>query len=78
MFNDISIVANVHRFSSAQTYCHLVSEAHMILRMGLMLKKWNIADDSNVKLALEKRSANEDLVETYRLSCALLGDHYIM
>ncbi|XP_066255602.1 uncharacterized protein [Euwallacea similis] len=78
VFNDISIVANVHRFSSAQTYCHLVSEAHMILRMALMLKKWSIADDSNVKLVLEKRGVNEDLVETYRLSCALLGDHYIM
>ncbi|CAG9770856.1 unnamed protein product [Ceutorhynchus assimilis] len=78
VFNDISIVASVHRFTSAQTYCHLVSEAHMILRMGLMLKKWWIGDDSNVKLIMEKRTASEELVETYRLSCALLGDHYMM
>ncbi|XP_050299811.1 uncharacterized protein LOC126738492 [Anthonomus grandis grandis] len=77
VFNDISIVANVHRFSSAQTYCHLMSEAHMILRMGLMLKKWSFGEDSSVKLIMEKRSTNEELVETYRLSCALLGDHYL-
>ncbi|XP_030747037.1 uncharacterized protein LOC115875658 [Sitophilus oryzae] len=78
IFNDISIVANVHRFTSAQTYCHLVSEAHMILRMALMLKKWSITDDSTVKLIFEKRNITEDVVETYKVSCALLGDHYIM
>ncbi|XP_076256729.1 uncharacterized protein LOC143194058 [Rhynchophorus ferrugineus] len=78
IFNDISIVANVHRFTSAQTYCHLISEAHMILRMALMLKKWSITEDSMVKLILEKRNTYGDIVETYKLSCALLGDHYIM
>ncbi|KAL1501585.1 hypothetical protein ABEB36_006883 [Hypothenemus hampei] len=78
VFNDISIVASVHRFTSAQTYCHLISEAHMILKMGLMLKKWTMTEDSNVKLVTETKNTNEDLVECYRLSCALLGDHYMM
>uniref|UniRef100_A0AAR5Q491 CNH domain-containing protein n=1 Tax=Dendroctonus ponderosae TaxID=77166 RepID=A0AAR5Q491_DENPD len=78
VFNDISIVANVHRFSSAQTYCHLVSEAHMILRMGLMLKKWAVVDEAHVKGIFEHRAANDDLVDIYLLSCALLGDHYMM
>lgn len=79
VFNDISIVANVHRFSSAQTYCHLMSESHMILRMALLLKKWTTTDE-NVKLIVpEQDDGNrEDLIETYRTSCALLGDHFVM
>lgn len=77
VFNDISIVANVHRFTSALTYCHLLSEAHMVLRMALLLRKWTMTDD-NVKLVIQVKSNNEDVIETYRTSCALLGDHYIM
>lgn len=77
VFNDISIVANVHRFSSALTYCHLMSEAHMVLRMSLLLKKWCPTDD-NVKLLIHKKSNVEDLIDIYRTSCALLADHYIM
>lgn len=77
IFNDISIVANVHRFTSAQTYCHLLSEAHMILRLALLLKKWRVVDE-NVKLIILAKSNLEDIVETYRTSCALLGDHYIL
>ncbi|XP_018568137.1 uncharacterized protein LOC108908554 [Anoplophora glabripennis] len=77
VFNDISIVANVHRFTSALTYCHLLSEAHMVLRMALLLKKWTMTDD-NVKLIIQAKRNNEDVIETYRTSCALLGDHYIM
>lgn len=77
VFNDISIVANVHRFTSVLTYCHLMSEAHMGLRMALLLKKWSVTED-NVKLIIHKNSNKEDLIEIYRTSCALLGDHYIM
>ncbi|XP_072381233.1 uncharacterized protein [Diabrotica undecimpunctata] len=77
IFNDISIVANVHRFTSVQTYCHLMSEAHMVLRVVLLLKKWIMTDD-NVKLAICRKYNKDDVVETYRTSCALLGDHFIM
>lgn len=77
IFNDISIVANVHRFTSVQTYCHLMSEAHMVLRLTLLLKKWTMTDD-NVKLIIAKKSNNDDVIETYRISCALLGDHFVM
>ncbi|KAJ8939346.1 hypothetical protein NQ318_005707 [Aromia moschata] len=72
IFNDISIMANVHRFTSAQTYYHLMSEAHMVLRIALLLKKWTMTDD-NVKLIIQAKGNNEDLIETYRTSCALLG-----
>ncbi|XP_060533460.1 uncharacterized protein LOC132706255 isoform X2 [Cylas formicarius] len=77
IFNDICIVANVHRFTSTQTYCHLLSEAHMILRVALLTKKWTVTDD-NVRLIIQRSDVSDDLVETYRTSCALLGDHYIM
>ncbi|XP_056637368.1 uncharacterized protein LOC130445640 isoform X1 [Diorhabda sublineata] len=77
IFNDISIVANVHRFTSVQTYCHLMSEAHMVLRVVLLLKKWQMTDD-NVKLVICRAFNKDDIVETYRVSCALLGDHYVM
>ncbi|XP_063922297.1 uncharacterized protein LOC135136807 [Zophobas morio] len=77
IFNDISILANVHRFTSSQTYCHLMSEAHVILRVALVLKKWGVVDE-NVKLILAVKSNNDDVIETYRTSCALLADHYIM
>ncbi|CAH2008089.1 unnamed protein product [Acanthoscelides obtectus] len=77
IFNDISIVANVHRFTSVQTYCHLMSEAHMILRMVVLLKKWCLTDE-NVKLVVPVKLNNDDVIETYRTSCALLGDHFIM
>nr|XP_023016560.1 uncharacterized protein LOC111505899 [Leptinotarsa decemlineata] len=77
VFNDISIVANVHRFTSVQTYCQLMSEAHMVLRMVLLLKKWTMSDE-NVRLILPSNTKNDDVIETYRISCALLGDHYIM
>lgn len=77
IFNDISIVANVHRFTSSQTYCHLMSEAHVILRLALVLRKWSIVDE-NVKLILAIKNNIDDVIETYRTSCALLADHYIM
>lgn len=78
IFNDISIVANVHRFTSAQTYCHLMSEAHMILRTSLLLTKW-MRQDGGVSLVHPVTKRNiEDLVETYRVSCALLADHFIL
>lgn len=78
IFNDISIVANVHRFSSTQTYCHLMSEAHIILRVALLLKKWSVIEE-NVKLILPvKMINNDDIVDIYRTSCALLGDYFIM
>ncbi|CAG9861597.1 unnamed protein product [Phyllotreta striolata] len=76
-FNDISIVANVHRFTSVQTYCHLMSEAHMVLRVVLLVKKWTMTEDS-VKLIMPKKGNNDDVIETYRVSCALLGDHFVM
>ncbi|RZC40531.1 Hermansky-Pudlak syndrome 3 protein -like protein [Asbolus verrucosus] len=77
IFNDISIVANVHRFTSSQTYCHLMSEAHVILRVALVLKKWGVVEE-NVKLILAVKSNDDDVIETYRTSCALLADYYIM
>lgn len=78
IFNDISIVANVHRFSSAQTYCHLMSEAHMILRTNLLLIKWLKKDEGNVSLVLPQKRNLDDLADVYRVSCALLGDHFIL
>lgn len=78
IFNDISIVANQHRFSSTQTYCHLMSEAHMILRINLLLAKWGNKLDGNVTLVSLVKHATEELIEAYRTSCALLGDHFMM
>lgn len=78
IFNDISIVANVHRFTSAQTYCHLMSEAHMILRTNLLLTKWTCSQEGNVNSVVPQKRNVEDLAETYRISCALLGDHFIL
>ncbi|XP_044260158.1 Hermansky-Pudlak syndrome 3 protein homolog [Tribolium madens] len=77
IFNDISILANAHRFTSSQTYCHLMSEAHVILRVGLVLKKWGVVEE-NVKLIIPVKNNIDDVIETYRTSCALLADHYIM
>ncbi|KRT79408.1 hypothetical protein AMK59_8468 [Oryctes borbonicus] len=77
VFGDISIVANSHRFTSVQTYCHLMNEAHMILRASLIVAKWNFKD-GNVSTVQMKKIHDEDLKETYRTSCALLGDHFIM
>ncbi|KAG5889875.1 hypothetical protein JTB14_018922 [Gonioctena quinquepunctata] len=77
VFNDISIVANMHRFTSVQTYCQLISEAHMVLRMVLLLKNWTITEE-NVKLITQRDVNNDDVIETYRISCALLGDHFII
>ncbi|XP_064214386.1 BLOC-2 complex member HPS3 isoform X2 [Tribolium castaneum] len=77
IFNDISILANAHRFTSSQTYCHLMSEAHVILRVALVLKKWGAVEE-NVKLIIPVKSNIDDVIETYRTSCALLADHYIM
>lgn len=78
IFNDISIVASVHRFSSAQTYCHLMSEAHMILRTNLLLAKWLKQEQGNVNVVVTQKRNVEDLADTYRVSCALLGDHFIL
>nr|XP_022901998.1 Hermansky-Pudlak syndrome 3 protein homolog [Onthophagus taurus]XP_022901999.1 Hermansky-Pudlak syndrome 3 protein homolog [Onthophagus taurus]XP_022902000.1 Hermansky-Pudlak syndrome 3 protein homolog [Onthophagus taurus] len=78
VFNDISIVANSHRFSSSQTYCHLMNEGHVILRLNLVLNRWSFNENSNVNLAVIKESNSDDLVEAYRTSCALLADHYVM
>lgn len=78
IFNDISIVATVHRFTSAQTYCHLMSEAHMILRTNLLLTKWLKQEQGNVSVVAAQKRNVEDVAETYRVSCALLGDHFIL
>lgn len=79
VFNDISIVANVHRFTSALTYCHMMSEAHVILRVALILKQWRVTnDENNVNLIESARNSKDDLIETYRTSCALLADHFVM
>ncbi|KAI4454775.1 hermansky-pudlak syndrome 3 protein [Holotrichia oblita] len=72
VFSDISIVANSHRFTSVQTYCHLMNEAHMILRASLILAKWNFSE-GNVSLIMVKKMHDEDLKEAYRTCCALLG-----
>lgn len=77
VFSDISIVANSHRFTSVQTYCHLMNEAHMILRASLILAKWNFSE-GNVSLILVRKMHDEDVKEAYRTSCALLGDHFVM
>lgn len=78
IFHDISIVANVHRFTSPQTYCHLMSEAHVILRTALLLTKWSSKQEGHVTSVVPLRRNIEDLAEIYRVSCALLGDHYIL
>lgn len=54
-----------------------MSEAHMILRMVVLLKHWTMTEE-NVKLIIQKKTNNDDIIDTYRTSCALLGDHYIM
>lgn len=78
IFNDISIVANTHRFTSAQTYCHLMSEAHVILRTSLMLARWTQQEGNSVKLVVPQKRNVDDLAEIYRVSCALLADHFIL
>ncbi|XP_025834263.1 Hermansky-Pudlak syndrome 3 protein isoform X2 [Agrilus planipennis] len=78
IFDDISIVANSHQFASPQTYCHVMSEAHMILRNSLLLIRWNFSSSKSVCLAEPSKKLWEELGETYRTSCALLGDHYIL
>ncbi|CAG9815124.1 unnamed protein product [Phaedon cochleariae] len=77
IFNDISIVANAHRFTSVQTYCHLMGEAHMVQRMVLLLKKWSMTEES-VRRIIQKQCNVDDVIDTYRTSCALLGDHFVM
>lgn len=77
IFNDITIAANAHRFSAPQTYCHLMSEAHMILHLSLRLMNWSILE-GNVCIVAPSKHNIEDLVDTYQKSCALLGDHFIM
>lgn len=77
IFNDISIVANSHKFTSVQTYRHLMSEGHMILRMSLLLKKWTSVKNNVVNVVPEKKN-NEECIAAYRTSCALLGDHFIL
>ncbi|KAL3270567.1 hypothetical protein HHI36_021104 [Cryptolaemus montrouzieri] len=77
VFNDISIVANIHRFSSSQTYCHLMNEAHMVLRIALLLKKWTTTDDT-LKLVTKRTENLDDVAEMFRSSCLLLGDHFVM
>ncbi|XP_017770886.1 PREDICTED: Hermansky-Pudlak syndrome 3 protein homolog isoform X2 [Nicrophorus vespilloides] len=74
IFHDISIVADAHRFSSAQTYRHLMSEAHMILRSSLILNKWTNGGGTSAK----PRRSVEEIRDVYKTSCALLADHYIM
>lgn len=77
VFSDVLIIADTHRFTSAQTYKHLVSEAHMVLRLSLTLVKWNCLEGS-VQLITKAKFNNEELMNSYRDSCILLGDHYIM
>lgn len=77
VFSDVLIMADTHRFTSAQTYRHLVSEAHMVLRLSLTLIKW-ISNEGHVQLITKVKSNTEDLVKSYRDSCVLLADHFIM
>ncbi|KAK4878889.1 hypothetical protein RN001_011395 [Aquatica leii] len=77
MFTDIAIAANTHRFSASQTYCHLMSEAHMILRLSLHVTKWLI-QEGNVCSLVPVKYNTEDLSDAYQTSCCLLGDHFIM
>lgn len=77
VFSDVLIVADTHRFTSAQTYRHLVSEAHMVLRLSLTLIKWTSLEGS-VQIITKSKSNTEELVKSYRDSCTLLADHYIM
>lgn len=77
IFSDILIIADTHRFTSAQTYKHLVSEAHMVLRLSLTLIKWTCLEGS-VQLITKSKLNDEYLIKSYRDSCILLADHYIM
>lgn len=77
IFTDIAIAANAHRFTAPQTYCHLLSEGHMILRLSLVLTKWSF-QEGNVSTLMPFKRNIEDLAEAYRTSCCLLGDHFIM
>ncbi|XP_065167209.1 BLOC-2 complex member HPS3 [Atheta coriaria] len=79
IFNDIAIVASSHRLTSAATYCHLMSEAHMILRATLVLYKWTVDESSTKRVKPLRNDASIiDSIEVYKQSCALLADHYIM
>lgn len=77
VFNDIHTVASVHRFSSPQTYRHLMNEAHIILRTSLSLSKWSVAQES-IRRVRPRKNDTLDITNSYKMSCALLGDHFIM
>ncbi|KAB0791054.1 hypothetical protein PPYR_02854 [Photinus pyralis] len=77
IFTDIAIAANAHRFSAPQTYCHLMSEAHMILRLTLHVLKWAIRE-GNVCSLIPVKSNTEELLDAYHTSCCLLGDHFVI
>ncbi|KAF5284703.1 hypothetical protein FQR65_LT13439 [Abscondita terminalis] len=77
IFTDIAIAANTHRFSASQTYCHLMSEAHMIIRLSLHLTKWFI-QDGNVCSLVPIKYNTEDLLDAYQTSCCLLADHFVI
>ncbi|KAK5638906.1 hypothetical protein RI129_013201 [Pyrocoelia pectoralis] len=77
IFTDITIAANAHRFSAPQTYCHLMSEAHMILRLSLHLAKWFIRE-GNVCSVVPVKTNTEELMDAYQTSCCLLGDHFVI
>lgn len=78
LYNDFLSLANIHQFSSPQTYCHLISEAHMILRITLMLLQWRNRNESAVNLITPSKNDNEELLEAYKESCRLLGDYFVM
>ncbi|KAF5303309.1 hypothetical protein FQA39_LY10048 [Lamprigera yunnana] len=77
IFTDVAVAANTHRFTAPQTYCHLMSEAHMILRLSLYLMKWFI-QEGNVCSLVAVKCNSKDTEDAYQTSCCLLGDHFII
>lgn len=78
LFNDFASLAEVHQFTSPQTYCHLISEAHVILRTSLMLTKWGYSRENAVNLIHATRPDDTLGEAAYRKTNTLLGDYYAL
>lgn len=75
LYNDIMSMGCIHRWTSPGTYCHLLGEAHLILRVSLALLHWK--SDQECARPYEHLVNRDEMGKLYKESCALLGDYYI-
>ncbi|XP_066997400.2 BLOC-2 complex member HPS3 isoform X2 [Anabrus simplex] len=75
LYHDFVSAGTIHRWTSPNSYCHLLSEAHIILWTALTVIRWLPHDDQAIPY---KDQEDADIIlQLYRESCALLGDYHI-